>query len=360
MSFRILKRGGKTGARKGLLYLPHGRVHTPCFMSCASKGAVKGITPEELENLGAEIILSNTYHLIQQPGLDLLKKAGGLHKFIGWDRPILTDSGGYQIFSLAKKRKVVRSGVKFFLKGGEEYFLTPESCIEAQFVFGSDIIMVLDECLSWPSSHEKAEKSLSLTLEWAWRAKKYFERRVKRVKKRPLLFGIIQGGVYKDLRKESVEKLLKIGFDGYAIGGLSVGEPREMEMKILAYTLSLLPEKFPCYFMGVGRPEDVREAIKLGVDMFDCVIPTREARHGRVYLKRGENKYKVARILNKKFRFDFFPPGKDCACPCCQKYSRAYLHHLFKVGDPLGARLASLHNLYFYLNLVKETDDLLV
>lgn len=380
--FGIIKKSKRSKARIGRLKLLRGEVQTPCFMPIATRGAVKNLAPEELKKLGAEIILGNTYHLWQKPGPTIIKKAGGLHKFINWRGPILTDSGGYQVFSLAKHRKISDQGVKFSSEiDGRELFLTPEKSIEIQLDLGSDIIMILDECPPWPCSHEYAQKSLDLTLSWTKRCKDHFNRKIRNPKpkirsksqipntahqtpQKPLLFGIVQGSTFKDLREKSAKELVKIGFDGYAIGGVSVGEPLKEKIKVLKWTVPLLPNDKPRYLMGLGRPEEIVAAASLGVDMFDCVIPTREARHGRIYKFKNQNSkikmtnqnskfYETLQITNAKFQKDFRPLDKNCGCYTCRNFSRAYLNHLFKIQEPLALRLATIHNLKFYLELMK-------
>lgn len=378
-----------------------GSFRTPAFMSIATKGSVKNLSVEELKKCGAEIILGNTYHLWLRPGSKLIKKAGGLHKFMNWDGPILTDSGGYQIFSLGEKAQRKKAGGKNIKtkssviltdKGaefkdpfnGNKYFMTPEKSIEIQLELDSDIIMVLDECPPWPCTKKEALKAVERTTAWAKRCKDYFDKKVKNIEKskRPLLFGIIQGSIYKDLREKSLKEILGIGFDGYAIGGVAVGEPREYLWDILKWTVPLLPKDKPIYLMGLGRPEELVGAINAGVDMFDCVIPTREARHGRLYiwkkksllrsslplaggdcgaaskneLKNKLNKpnfYETININNAKFAKDFKKIDSLCDCYSCQSYTRAYLRHLFKSNELLGYRLATIHNLNFYLELVE-------
>lgn len=357
----------------------HGSVSTPFFLPIATKGAVKNLTPEELREAGAEIILGNTYHLWLRPGHELISKAGGLQKFSGWNGPILTDSGGYQVFSLAGKRgnqgvKLTERGVEFCdPTDGKKYFMAPEKSIEIQLALGSDIVMVLDECPPYPCTKEYARKSLERTTRWAERCLKYFKKRTQSEKfkmqndnakfknNRPLLFGIIQGSVYKDLRQESARQLLELDFDGYAIGGVAVGEPREKIKKVLEWVLPLLPEEKPRYLMGLGRPEEIAFAAKSGIDMFDCVIPTRNARHGSLFVRKGIRRlaeggkrqfYQAINITNKKFKNDFGPVDGHCDCYTCRNFSRAYLRHLFSVGEPLAGRLATLHNLKFYLDLM--------
>ncbi len=384
--FSLVKQSKKTKARLGKLSLTHGVVNTPCFMPIATRGAVKNLAPDELKTLGAEIILGNTYHLWQKPGPEIVKKAGGLQKFMAWPGPILTDSGGYQVFSLAKRRKITEKGVKFRSEiDGRELFLAPEKAVEIQLALGSDIVMALDECPPWPCGREYARKSLDLTLKWAERCKEYFNKKfpisnfqfpnklqitnckLQKIK-RPLLFGIVQGSTYKDLREKSARELVKIGFDGYAVGGVSVGEPFREKMKVLKWASPLLPEDKPRYLMGLGRPEEIAAAVKLGIDMFDCVIPTREARHGRLYKFRARNHesgimnknfnfYETIQITNAEFKKDFKPVDKNCACYACRNFSRAYLNHLFKIREPLALRLATIHNLKFYLELMRKIRE---
>lgn len=355
----------KKNLRIGKLETKKGEINTPFFMPIATKGAVKNITPQELREIGAEIVLGNTYHLWLHPGDKLIKKAGDLHQFMNWDGPILTDSGGFQVFSLGAraKEKYGKSGVKISDDGvqfidyesGEKYFLTPEKSIEIQLNLGSDIIMVLDECPPFPCDKKDAEKAVERTIEWAKRCKKFFRNKVKNKKeKKPLLFAIVQGGVYQDLRKYCAKELVKLGFDGYAIGGVAVGEPREKMKEVLDWVLPYLPEDKPRYLMGLGRPEEIVFAVKAGIDMFDCVIPTREGRHGRLFLRKGGFKYEAININNEKYKKDFEPVDQKCDCLLCKNYTRAYLRHLFAVGEPLAMRLASIHNLKFYLDLMKK------
>lgn len=372
--------------RVGKLYTKSGVINTPFFLPIATKGAVKQLSPEELRELGAEAILGNTYHLWLRPGEKLIQKAGGLQKFMNWNGPILTDSGGYQVFSLAGRRgdkgsvRLSEKGVEFRdPMDGKKYFMTPEKSIEIQLALGSDIIMVLDECPPYPCSREYAKKSLERTTRWAERCKKYFDSKfpprartarggkIQNSKlKRPLLFGIIQGSIYKNLRIESTKQLLALSFDGYAIGGVAVGEPREKMKKILEWVLPMLPADLPRYLMGLGRPEEIVFAVSRGIDMFDCVIPTRNARHGSLFIwKNGGSTsirevepprlfYETINITNLKFKKDFKPIDKNCDCYTCQNYTRAYLRHLFSVGEPLAGRLATIHNLKFYLDLMES------
>ncbi len=452
MSFELSK---QIGARRvGKLYTKNGVINTPFFMPIATKGAVKNLSPEDLKKLGAEIVLGNTYHLWLRPGDELIARAGGLHQFMHWNRPILTDSGGYQVFSLGAraKEKYGTSGVKISEEGvsftdpidGKKYFMSPEKSIEVQLNLGSDMIMVFDECPPFPCSHEQARKSMELTLRWAARCYAYFQQRIKqesekydkekvishqssvrnegklddslpmtddsRIVTRPLLFGIVQGSIYEDLRKECTQRLIEIGFDGYAIGGVAVGEPRQHLYEILDWVAPLLPEDKPRYLMGLGRPEELVKAVEAGMDMFDCVIPTREGRHGRLFIwnKQAEFQipnfkfqindqisnfqknskfqilnseesdndikktnadienvpcsmlhdsseafYETLNIANEKFTEDFTPIESDCQCETCQNFTRAYLHHLLKTSEPLYLKLASVHNLHFYLTLMK-------
>lgn len=334
-------------------------------MPIATRGAVKNISSQELENLGAEIILSNTYHLLLRPGMKRMKKYGGLHSFMNWKRPILTDSGGYQVFSLSRHRKITRDGVRFRDPGnGNFYSLTPEKVVRIQKVIGSDILMVLDECPPYPVSHDYAEKSMNLTLAWARRSinecKKIFQ---KNASVRPLIFGIIQGSTFQDLRISCTEEILKMGFDGLAVGGVAVGEPRKKMYEVLSWVLPRIPPLVPRYLMGVGRPEEIVRAVSLGIDMFDCVIPTREARHGKLYSwnenisftqwlqgKTKKSFYTTLAIKKSRYSQDLTPIHRGEF----SKYSRAYLHHLFRTGEGLGFRLATLQNLSFYLELMEK------
>ncbi len=350
----------KNNIRTGEFETPHGIIKTPFFMPIATKGAVKTISTLDLENLGAQILLSNTYHLMLRPGEELIKQANGLHKFMNWDKPILTDSGGYQVFSLCKMRELDSEGVAFQSPiDGAKHLLTPERAIQIQLDLGSDIVMVLDECTPYPCKKDYAEKSLELTTAWANRCKKYFDENKDRgVNPGAKLFGIIQGSVYSDLRKKSLEQLLEIGFDGCAVGGFSVGEPREKTYEILKELVPLMPEDKPRYFMGAGQPEEIVQYVKLGFDMFDCVLPTRNARHGTLYVWTGDDLdkdfYKKIIITNEQYREDFEPIDSNCTCEACQNYSKAYLRHLFMAEEPLAHRLATLHNLRFYLDLMAK------
>lgn len=331
----------------GRLTTAHGEVDTPVFMPVGTQGTVKTITNAELETCGASIILGNAYHLYLRPGLDIIKKAGGLHKFMGWDKPILTDSGGYQVFSLAKLRKLSDEGAEFSSHiDGARHFLTPEKAIEIQQVLGSDIMMTLDECVHYPAARDYVEQSLELTTRWAKRSKEYFDKSKSR--ERQLLFGIVQGSTYLDLRKKAVEDLLAIGFDGYAIGGVSVGEPQDLIHEIARYTAALLPEDKARYLMGLGTPPDILEAIAGGVDMFDCVVPTRNGRNGQAFTWDGD-----LQLRNAEYKEDFRPIDQDCGCYACRTHTRAYIRHLFNTEELLGLRLVSLHNLHFYVKLIQ-------
>lgn len=360
--FVIKKESKKTNGRIGSLKTKNGIVKTPFFMPIATKGVIKNLTSEELKLLGVEIILSNTYHLLVKPGIEVIKKAKGLHRFMNWPGPILTDSGGFQVFSLAKMRKVKDDGIEFMSEiDGRKIFLTPEKAIQIQLDLDSDIIMSLDECVGYLATREEVERSVERTTNWAKRGKDYFNRKIGKKKNRPLIFGIIQGGIYKDLRLKSLKEITKLDFDGYAIGGLAVGEPVKEMYKVLDYLVPLLPKNKPRYLMGVGKPEQIIEAVKRGIDMFDCVIPTREARHGKLYKFKShilnlesQSFYREINIKNAKYQKDFQPIDKNCDCYTCKNYSRAYLRHLFMSKEPLGLRLATIHNLKFYLDLIKK------
>lgn len=359
--FKLKLQSKKSKARLGTLATPHGSIQTPFFLPIATKGSVKALTPEDLKSLGAQVVLSNTYHLYLQPGTKVLKKFKGLHNFMNWPGPILTDSGGYQVFSLSAKtrkgknlRSITKAGVNFhsFLDGSKHLF-TPERVQDIQDIIGSDIKMVLDVCSPYPASKAQAELDLNLTHLWAQKSLDYHQK-----KKRPsLLFGILQGSTYRDLRIKSAQFLSSLDFDGLAIGGLAVGEPDKAMYKVLDYLVDYLPASKPRYLMGVGRPENIVEAVKRGVDMFDCVIPTREARHGRLYVstnnKLVKNFYNILNINNAQFRSSTKSLDKQCPCQLCRNYSLGYLYHLFKAGEPLAPRLATLHNICFYLELFK-------
>ena len=331
-------------ARRGEIKFSRGSIQTPAFMPVGTYGTVKGTTPETLIELGAEIILGNTFHLMLRPGTKIIQAHGDLHDFMHWEKPILTDSGGFQVFSLAKLRKITEEGVAFRSPvNGEKIMLTPESSIQIQHELGSDIVMIFDECTPYPATHTVARESMELSLRWAKRSKQAHG------KNPAALFGIIQGGMFNDLRKISAEGLINIGFDGYAVGGLSVGEPKEERDQVLETTLPLLPTDKPRYLMGVGKPEDIVESVKRGIDMFDCVIPTRNARNAHLFTRFG-----TLRLRNAKYQSDTRPIDEQCQCYTCKHYSRSYLRHLDKCGEILGAQLNTIHNLYYYQYLMKS------
>ncbi|MCX0338695.1 tRNA guanosine(34) transglycosylase Tgt [Acinetobacter radioresistens] len=350
MKFEKLGQSGR--ARRGRLTLEHGVVETPVFMPVGTYGTVKGMLPRDIEEIQAQIILGNTFHLYLRPGLDVVKEHGGLHEFIKWDKPILTDSGGFQVFSLGAMRKIKEEGVTFRSPiDGSKVFLSPEVSMEIQKVLNSDIVMIFDECTPYPATHEEAQKSLQLSLRWAKRCKTHHH---EVLDNKNALFGIIQGGMYEDLRDESLEGLLEIGFDGYAIGGLSVGEPKEEMIKVLDYLPNKMPHDKPRYLMGVGKPEDIVEGIRRGVDMFDCVMPTRNARNGHYFVTDG-----LVRIRNSKYRHDQSPLDPHCDCYTCKNFTRAYLFHLEKCGEMLGSMLGTIHNLRYYQRFTQDIRDAL-
>ncbi len=341
--FRILHRSHETPARRGVVTTAHGEVQTPAFMPVGTLGSVKGMSPEDLDRLGAEMILCNAYHLYLRPGHTFVARRGGLHPFIGWNRPILTDSGGYQIFSLNLLTKVTDEGVTFQSHlDGSRHFITPEKAIEIEERLGADIIMAFDECLPYPSDYPKTAASLDRTLDWARRCKE------ARRREDQSLYGIVQGGFYDDLRKRAIEGLLRVGFDGYAIGGLSVGEPQEEMLRVLERVVPMIPEAFPRYLMGVGRPSDLIEGVMRGIDLFDCVLPTRHARTGSLFTSVGE-----IHIRNAQYAEEDRPLDPNCACYTCRHFSLAYLRHLFMAKEILAIRLNTIHNLYYYLTLMK-------
>ena len=342
------QKGGR--ARAGRIFTDHGEIETPIFMPVGTQGTVKTLPPRDLMEIGTQILLGNTYHLYLRPGDELIRRAGGLHRFMGWPRPILTDSGGYQVFSLAELRKLSPEGVLFQSHiDGSYHLFSPEKVIQIERNIGADIVMVLDECAPYPSSYDYAKKSLELTLNWARQSKEAFARIGPVHGYRQFLFGIVQGSTYADLRRRSVEELVEMGFDGYAIGGLAVGEPKSQLYEMTALCTELMPADSPRYLMGVGKPEDLVEAIDLGVDMFDCVIPTRNGRNGTVFTWNGR-----LVIKNASYKEDFSPIDESCGCYTCQNFSRAYIRHLFQADEILGLYLASLHNVYFYLELVRK------
>jgi len=340
VQFSLIKQDGT--ARRGTISLAHGKVQTPAFMPVGTYGSVKTLSPAEIRETGAQIVLGNTFHLWLRPGLDVIAAHGGLHKFMGWDGPLLTDSGGFQVWSLGDLRKITEEGVKFRSPiNGDSCFLTPEESMRIQKVLNADIVMVFDECTPYPATHDEACDSLQLSLRWAARSKAEHEGNLND------LFGIVQGGMYEDLRDESLQGLVDIGFDGYAIGGLSVGEPKDDMLRILTHTAPQLPQDKPRYLMGVGTPEDLIVAVSHGVDMFDCVMPTRNARNGWLFTRFGDIKLK-----NTCYKTDTNPLDADCICYTCRNFSRAYLHHLHRVGEILGARLNTIHNLHYYQELM--------
>jgi queuine tRNA-ribosyltransferase len=341
MRFSVSARDG--AARRGVLELAHGRVDTPAFMPVGTYGSVKAMSPQELAGLGAQIVLGNTFHLWLRPGLDVIGKHRGLHRFMGWERPILTDSGGFQVFSLGAMRKISEEGVRFASPvNGDRLLLTPEESMRIQMTLDSDIAMAFDECTGYPAGEADAAASMRLSMRWAARSKQSFD-------STNALFGIVQGGMYESLREESLQELKTIGFDGYAVGGLAVGEPKEERSRILAHIAPRMPPERPRYLMGMGTPEDIIEAVAAGIDMMDCVLPTRNARNGWLYTRAGD-----IRIRNARYRDDPAPLDEHCACYTCRNFTRAYLYHLQKVNEILGARLNTLHNLYYYQQLMRE------
>jgi queuine tRNA-ribosyltransferase len=331
-------------ARRGTLELAHGSVETPAFMPVGTYGTVKAMAPIELREIGAQIVLGNTFHLWLRPGLEVIAAHGGLHRFMGWDGPILTDSGGFQVFSLGALRKITEEGVKFQSPvNGDRCFLSPEESMHIQRVLNSDIVMIFDECTPYPADEKTAAESMRLSLRWAARSKAAHGDNPN------ALFGIVQGGMHEHLRDESLRELEHIGFDGYAIGGLSVGEPKEDMLRILRHTAPQLPQHEPRYLMGVGTPEDIVAAVAQGIDMFDCVMPTRNARNGMMFTRLGDIK-----IRNARYRTDMRPLDEQCGCYACRNFTRAYLHHLHRIGEILGARLNTIHNLYYYQQLMSE------
>ena len=352
LEFTLLKTDGR--ARRGRVKLNHGTVETPIFMPVGTYGSVKAMSPLELKEINAQIILGNTFHLWLRPGLEVVSKFGGLHKFIGWDKPILTDSGGFQVFSLGEMRKITEEGVHFASPiNGDRLFLSPEISMQIQRVLNSDIVMQFDECTPYeidgrPATREEAGKSMRMSLRWAKRSKDEFDRG----ENPNALFGIVQGGMFEDLRDESLAGLEELGFDGFAIGGLSVGEPKEDMMRVLEHVGPRLPADKPHYLMGVGTPEDLVEGVANGVDMFDCVMPTRNARNGWIFTRYGDVK-----IKNAKYKNDDRPFDETCDCYACKNFSRAYLHHLHRAGEILGARMNTVHNLHYYLQLMQEMRD---
>ncbi|AEM78583.1 tRNA guanosine(34) transglycosylase Tgt [Thermoanaerobacter wiegelii] len=348
IKYHLIKKDSKNKARLGILETPHGIIETPVFMPVGTQATVKSMTPEELKEIGATIILSNTYHLYLRPGHKIIEKAGGLHKFMNWDRAILTDSGGFQVFSLNSLRRITEDGVEFRSHiDGSRHFFTPEKVIEIQNALGSDIMMSFDECAPYPADYDYVKKSMELTIKWAERGKRAHKNTEKQA-----LFGIVQGGTYEDLRKECAQRLVDMDFPGYSIGGLSVGEPKNVMYDIVDLTTEYLPEDKPRYLMGVGSPDDLIEGVIRGVDMFDCVLPTRIARNGTVFTSKGK-----LIVRDAPYAEDFSPLDEECDCYTCRNYSRAYIRHLFKANEILAARLATLHNLYFLIKLMKKIRE---
>ncbi|NDB84037.1 MAG: tRNA guanosine(34) transglycosylase Tgt [Alphaproteobacteria bacterium] len=343
LSFKILERRGKS--RVGILTTAHGEIKTPAFMPVGTRGTVKGMLPESVKEIGADIILGNTYHLTLKPGAELVAKLGGLHKMMNWNKPILTDSGGFQVMSLSSLRKITEEGVLFSSHiDGSKHMMSPEESTKIQHLLGADITMAFDECTPFPATHKESEDSMELTNRWARRSRDSFIKREGYGQ-----FGIIQGSIYKDLRTRSADFITSLDFDGYAIGGLAVGEGFDLMVQVLEYAPSMLPEEKPRYLMGVGKPHDIIEAVRRGVDMFDCVIPTRSGRNGQAFTIEG-----TLNILNQKYREDTTPLERGCPCYSCTNYTRAYIHHLVKVGEMLGAILMTHHNLYYFQNLMKR------
>jgi len=352
MKFEVHKTSGM--ARTGSLSFRRGSVSTPAFMPVGTYGSVKSVTPEEVRAGGADIILGNTFHLMLRPGTDIVRRHGGLHEFMNWPGPILTDSGGFQVFSLAEMRKLTEEGVRFRSPvNGDEVFLTPEKSMEVQHELNSDVAMIFDECTPYPATESEARESMELSLRWARRSRDRFDAlKLEEPDRGEALFGIIQGGIYDDLRDESLNALMEIGFDGYAVGGLAVGEPEEERIAVLDHLVPLMPVGQPRYLMGVGTPVDIADAVARGIDMFDCVMPTRHARTGHLFTSRG-----TVKIRNARYRDDTGPLDPDCGCYTCNNYSLAYLRHLEKCGEILGSRLGTIHNLHYYQQLMRDLRD---
>ncbi|MEJ2222982.1 MAG: tRNA guanosine(34) transglycosylase Tgt [Desulfobacterales bacterium] len=352
-NFKVIAESKTTRARAGVMQTAHGKVETPIFMPVGTQGTVKSLTPEELLSAGAQIILGNTYHLYLRPGCDVIKQFNGLHGFMNWSGPILTDSGGFQIFSLAKLAKISEEGVTFQSHiDGDRHLLTPEKAVEIQTCLDSDVVMCLDHCIQHPASHAQTREALEMTSRWAERCMVAWQGKTNG---HSALFGIVQGGMFKDLREASSEALVARDFDGFAIGGLSVGEPVETMLEIADFTLPKLPGEKPRYIMGTGTPENLIELVALGADMFDCVLPTRNARNGQVFSRKG-----TLNISNAKYRHDTDPLEPGCDCYTCRNYSRAYLRHLYLAKELLAYRLTTLHNVYFFLNLMKQMREAIV
>ena len=351
--FELVAKDRQTKARCGRLTTAHGVIDTPAFMPVGTQGTVKAMTPRELRELDAQIVLANTYHLSVRPGIDVIKHFGGLHKFMNWNGPILTDSGGYQIFSLAKLRKITEEGVEFQNHvDGQPAFISPEIAMKIQAAFGSDIVMVLDECAPYPCDYDYAAQSAQMTTRWAERCKSEFEIRNSKLEIKRQLFGIVQGATFDDLRKESAQAIVELDFDGYAIGGVSVGEPEEEMMRAVETAEPFLPSERPRYAMGLGTPPQLLEMIARGMDMFDCVLPTRLARNGTAFTGT-----RTINLKNAQFALDKGPIQENCACPTCREFTRGYIRHLVKAEEILGLRLITLHNLYFYLELMRQARE---
>ncbi|NND92549.1 MAG: tRNA guanosine(34) transglycosylase Tgt [Granulosicoccus sp.] len=341
--------GTDARARRGRLHFDRGTVETPAFMPVGTYGTVKSVTPEEIRKCGAEIILGNTFHLWLRPGTEIIKLHGDLHDFMHWSGPILTDSGGFQVFSLAKLRKIDETGVRFRSPvDGSEVFLSPEESMRIQTDLGANVVMAFDECTPYPATHEEAATSMELSMRWASRCQQAFTE----LENPNALFGIVQGGMYEDLRRQSCDALVALDFPGYAVGGLAVGEDKSLRDEVLDSTVPMLPADRPRYLMGVGKPEDILDAVQRGIDMFDCVLPTRNARNDYIYTRRGD-----LRLRNARFRTDTQPIDDDCGCYTCQNYSRAYLYHLSKCSEILGSRLNTIHNLHYYQQLMLDIRD---
>ncbi|MGO1712857.1 MAG: tRNA guanosine(34) transglycosylase Tgt, partial [Senegalia sp. (in: firmicutes)] len=348
IKYELIKEEKNTKARLGKITTPHGEIETPIFMPVGTQATVKAMTPEELKDMNAQIILSNTYHLYLRPGHELIERAGGLHKFMNWDRPILTDSGGFQVFSLGDLREIKEEGVHFRSHiDGSKHFISPEKSIEIQNSLGSDIVMAIHECPPYPADRDYVKKSLERTTRWAKRCKDFHKNPESQG-----IFGIVQGGMYKDLREQSAKEITDLDFPGYAVGGLSVGEPAELMYEVLDYTVPLLPKDKPRYLMGVGSPDYLFEAVIRGIDMADCVLPTRIARNGTVFTSSGR-----VVVKNAKYKEDFSPLDSECGCYTCKNYTRSYIRHLFKADEILGARLTTTHNLYFLIKLMENIRE---
>jgi queuine tRNA-ribosyltransferase len=353
IKFQIDKKSSNTQARAGQLATPHGIISTPIFMPVGTAGTVKAIIPEELNDCGAQIILGNTYHLYLRPGMEVIRQFSGLHRFMHWDGPILTDSGGFQIFSLAKISKTTEQGFDFQSHiDGSRHLITPEDAVNIQTTLGADIIMCLDSCISYPADEQQAKNALELTTRWAGRCKTHWDAITDRQNS---LFGIVQGGMFKHLRQQSAEALIALDFPGYALGGLSVGEPKDLMMEMADHSLPLLPDEKPKYVMGVGTPEDLVELVSMGADMFDCVMPTRNARNAKLFTSSG-----AVNINNAQFKSDTAPLDPECTCYTCRHYSRAYLHHLYRSRELLSYRLNTIHNLHYYLWLMRNMREAII